>query len=39
LADRGGFDGFAEVLHEMKAIDDLRRGKCALANAVRIQGK
>jgi hypothetical protein len=38
LGDQEGFDGFAEILHEMKAIDDLHRVGCPLANAVRIQG-
>jgi hypothetical protein len=36
--DQEGFDGFAEVLHEMKAIDDLHRLRCTLTNAVRIEG-
>jgi hypothetical protein len=36
--DQEGFEGFAEVLHEMKAIDDLHRVRCTLANAVRKRG-
>jgi hypothetical protein len=38
LGDQEDLNGFAEVLHEMKAIDDLHRVGGPLANAVRIEG-
>ena len=38
LGDQEGFDGFAEVPHEMKAIDHLHRVGVPLADAVCIQG-
>jgi hypothetical protein len=38
LGDQEGFDGFAEVVDEMKAIDHLHRVGGPLANAVCIQG-
>ena len=36
LGDYKGFDGFAEILHEMKAINHLHRLRCPPTNAVRI---
>jgi hypothetical protein len=37
LVPQERFHCFAEVFHEMKAIDDLHRVGCPLANAVRIE--
>ena len=37
LVDQEGFHGLAEILDEMKAVDNLHRLGCPLANAVGVQ--